>query len=107
MGRVKRLVKEPENWNTNIRNNTLHQAAFLAEHNLQLSNARAGIDYMLMDCFNLGAFIYLSAKLEDVRLTIANAFGGSLDDSIADSKDISDSDEAKANGKSPFVVGYQ
>ncbi|HZK71269.1 MAG TPA: hypothetical protein VFD03_07090 [Clostridia bacterium] len=106
----KSLIKKPKDWNVNINNNMLHQAAFMAEFNLQESGAKAGIDYTVMDCFNLGAFIYLSAKLEDVRRTIAGAIGNSIeddDDCIEDSKDISDADQAKPKAKSPFIVGYQ
>jgi|SRR5665647_943825 len=106
----KLLIKKPKDWDSDINNYMLHQAAFLAEHNLQATGAKAGIDYTLMDCFQLGAVIYLGAKLEDIRRTIASAIGSSIeddDDCIEDSKDISDADQAKPKAKSPFIVGYQ
>jgi len=106
----KHLIKKPKDWNVDINNTMLHQSAFLAEHNLQAAGAVADKDYTIMDCFRLGTMIYLGAKLEDIRRTIASAIGSSIeddDDCIEDSKDISDADQAKPKAKSPFIVGYQ
>lgn len=107
----KHLIKKPKDWDSDINNYMLHQAAFLAEHNLQAAGAVADKDYTLMDCFYLGTLVYLGAKIDDMtRTMLANAGGDAVvddDDCIEDSKDISDADQAKPKAKSPFIVGYQ
>src|SRR5665647_232882 len=109
MGRVKHLVKKPKDWNVEINNQMLHQAAFLAEHNLIVAGGVAGVDYTLLDCFKLGAIICLEARIEEIAKTITNAVSGSIeDDCVEESKNINDADEAKPKAKAHFQnVGYQ
>jgi len=109
MTNPKHLIKKPKDWDSDINNYMLHQAAFLAEHNLQAAGAVADKDYTIMDCFRLGTMIYLGAKLEDIRITIASAISGSVeDDCVEESKNINDADEGKPKAKTHFQnVGYQ
>lgn len=107
----KHLIKKPKDWDSDINNYMLHQAAFLAEHNLQAAGAVADKDYTLMDCFYLGTLVYLCSKIDDMTRTIAVAISDSVvdeDDCVEESKDINDADEAKPKPKAPFQnVGYQ
>jgi hypothetical protein len=108
----KLLIKKPENWDVEIQNNMLQQAAYLAEFNLQASGAIPEKDYNLMDCFLLGAFVYLGSKIDDMTRQINKITSLAVDievlnDNVEDSKDISDADESKTISKSPFIIGYQ
>jgi hypothetical protein len=106
--RVKHLVKKPENWNVDINNKILHEAAYFCENQMQSAGAIAGVDYTLLNCFELGALICIQARLGDIVRKI-NSISGVVeyeDDCVEDANDITDV-EAKPKAKPSFIVGYQ
>lgn len=109
MTKPKCLIPKPEDWNVDINNSLLHQAAYFCESNLQAAGAVAGTDYNLMDCFLLGAFVYLGSKIDDMTSKINTIIPQDvdIDDGVEYSKDISDVDESKPISKAPFIIGYQ
>lgn len=89
----------------------LHQSAYFVERNLQAAGALPEKDYNIMDCFLIGAFVYLGSKIDDLTRAITSNIGSAVvdeDDCVEESKDINDADEAKQKPKATFQnVGYQ